>query len=116
MSDFSTISFDKDFAMMPQEARYTWYQSKDMPEHESESACIDGNVLVNGLFVRSDSKWNPSLHGWIRLIAEFGSYKFVARFERGYIVEVLSNVILPSKTEWADDSQNDWQDIRSIGT
>lgn len=112
MSDFSTISFHSDFPLIPPFARQTCYQSKDLPEHETMTACIGGDVHANGLFERDDGLWNPSLNGWIRLIAQFGHNEFSLRFQDGRAVEVITGRDPPEGAIYAYESPNDWRDIK----
>lgn len=113
MSDFSTIKVDADFSLLPPDARGRSYQSKDLPDHETDTACIDGDIQSNGLFVRHDGLWNPSLTGWIRLIAEFGPYEFSLRFQGGRAVEVIPGRRLPTGAVRACESSNDWRVVLS---
>lgn len=112
MSDFSTISFDSDFLLMPPPARHVSYQSKDLPEHEDETctACIGGTVHADGVFERDDGLWNPFLTGWIRLIEQLGHNEFSLRFENGRAVEVIVGRDLPKGVAYAEESPNEWRD------
>lgn len=115
MSDFSTISFSSSFPLLDGTLRAQWYQTKDLPEHETESACIDGEVQADGRFVRSDGKWNVGLNGWVRLIGQFTDDRLAGRFQNGYLVEVLDNLKLSQQTHWAWNSPSRWQAVQASG-
>lgn len=113
MSDISTISFHIDFPLIPQEARRYTYQSKDLPDHETDTTYINGTFRADGLFVREDGLWNPSLNGWLRLIAEFGPYEFSLHLIGGRAKEVIVGRKLPDGGEMADGSDSLWRSLVS---
>lgn len=94
MSDFSTIKIAQDCNLFPVAARTGWsFQSKDMPDDEEYSCCVDGEIDATGRFVRIDDRgrfWNPELNGWIHLGSEFefSQLELVCRFVGGRVVEV----------------------------
>jgi len=113
MSDFSTVSVDAGCGLFPRSSWDEYFQSKDFPEHESQTACIDGTIRSDGLFVRYDGRWNPMLNGWVQLRSSFGpDVFFCVRFVDGKASEVKE-----SKLSWgfdgpmAGDSPNDWRDV-----
>lgn len=61
MSDFSHIGVDADFALLPEPTCGRNYQSKDLPEDNGESVCVDGDVRADGMFVRQDDPWEFSI-------------------------------------------------------
>jgi hypothetical protein len=91
MSDFSSISVARDFALLPKTALdESYFQSKDLPD-DPVTGCIDGEIQDTGLFVRTDGGhrlWSPSLDGWIHLIGHRTGIELIARFECGRVVEV----------------------------
>lgn len=92
MSDFSTIVISGNCELFPVAARTgEWFQSKDMPDDDERTCCVDGEVDETGLFVRTDSRgrfWNPKLNGWIHLIGERTELELVCRLVDGRVVEV----------------------------
>lgn len=116
MSDFSVIKFDSACALIPPPARLYSYRSNDLPGHETKTACINGGIQSDGLFVRLDGFWNPCLNGWIRLIAmfipyELSPYEFSLRIEKGQAVEVVVGRDLPEGAQLANTSPNQWRTI-----
>lgn len=114
MSDFSTIFIAADCLVLPEQARGLHFQSKDMPDHETESACIGGDIEADGLFVRHDGLCNPWLSGWARLGAYLGAEEVVVRFERGYLVEAIAGRSLPAGEASAAHAPNRWGPRESL--
>jgi hypothetical protein len=113
VSDFSTITFEAGFSLIPASARDDSYQSKDFPEQDARSACIDGHIHNDGVFVRHDDIWNPALNGWAALVASFSNYEWSVRFEGGRAVEVRSGRdIAWDANEGIGDSPNAWEIVR----
>lgn len=96
MSDFSHIGVDAKLALLPEPARGRNYQTKDLPEDNGKSVCVDGDLRADGTFVRQDGRTDLSLNGWIRLIAEFGPWEFSIRFQDGRAVEAATGRRLPA--------------------
>lgn len=96
MSDFSHIGVDANFALFPEPARGRNYQSKDLPEDNGKSVCVDGDVRADGMFVRQDGQLDLSLNGWIRLISDFGPWEFSILFQDGRAIEVITGRRLPT--------------------
>lgn len=116
MGDFSTVDIDSGCGLFPRWAwrdRFQCFQSKDFPEHESETACIDGTIRSDGLFVRHDGRWNSELNGWVRMRSSFPpTAYFNVLFLGGKAVEVKEGE--PPQGFYgplAWDSPNNWQDV-----
>lgn len=113
MSDVSTVTVDAGCAAFPKSAWDRHFQTKNLPEHESETACINGTIRSDGMFIRHDDLWNPSLHGWIGMRSEMGSEMFLCvRFASGKAVEVIEHKMpfnFDGPMAW--ESQNDWCQI-----
>lgn len=110
MSDFSHVGVDANFSLFPAPARGRSYQTKDLPDSD-DGACVDGDVRVDGLFVRQNGTANHSLNGWVRLIAEFGPYEFALRFQDGRAVEAIQGRHVPSGGVMAGRSPCDWRSV-----
>ena len=58
MSDISTIKIAQDCDLFPEGSPvWVWsFQSKDMPDDEEYSCCVDGEIDATGRFVRIDDR------------------------------------------------------------
>lgn len=92
MSDFSSIHVSREFPLLPLGARTErYFQCKDMPDDDQYTACVDGTVQADGLFVREDVRgrfWNPDLSGWVDMLGAATGFRFQCRYEKGRVVEV----------------------------
>lgn len=114
MSDFSSVFVDPGCALFPRHAWGQWFQSKDFPDHETETACIGGTVRSDGLFIRNDDRCNPSLAGWIGMRSCIGAPDMFLciRFSRGKVVEALERKMSADITgPRAWDSPADWREV-----
>ena len=123
MSLFSDIRFSQGFLLVPEEHRGLLFQASGLAPHLMEPD-FDGRIMSDGLYVRLDGKCIPSLNGFIKLVGgdwPAGLIVYFARFENGYIVEVLPDV---EPADWRDISnreraeaeeieylENDYQDL-----
>jgi len=94
VSDFSTVKLANDLAVMPPGARVPFdrtYQTKDLPDDEELSCCVNGLVESDGCFVRDDTRgrfWNPNFAWWVRLVPRFGGDELYAHFVSGRVVKI----------------------------
>lgn len=96
MSDFSTVKISAEFGLIPAGTQIDMlrrYQTKDLPDDEEFSCCVDGEIEADGRFVREDLRgrfWCPNFDWWVRLApdaSEDGSTLY-AHFEAGKVCEV----------------------------
>lgn len=113
MGDFSTVSVDVGCGVFPRAIWGSNFQTKHLPDHEIETACISGTIRSDGVFVRHDNRWNPSMNGWIEMRSGWGQDQFFCvRFANGKVVEVTEREMPFTFNEpMAWESENDWHPI-----
>lgn len=108
MSDFSSITVNKEFKLLPANETDRHFTTKDLPDNPDDSSCcIDGTIHENGLFVRywnNQLTWNPQLNGWIELNEQFKKERYFFRFENGIIVEVIDGL---NEEGWPFEKETD---------
>lgn len=107
MGDFSTVRVRPGQTLLLEAAWGQSFQTKDLPDHETEVACIDGEIMADGTFVRSDGRWNPELNGWVELCARSRNDDCYVRFEAGRAVECRTDEAPNASMAW--DSPKVWK-------
>jgi hypothetical protein len=94
MSCFSTVTIHR--AWLPEELQSVGaWQTKDLPEDEEtmfpNDDYYDGTIRHDGVFVREDGMWNPSLSGWAELVSDlcYAHHEICIRFECGVLAELI---------------------------
>ena len=94
MSDFSTVELALDFPSIPTGAQVPQdrsYQTKDLPDDDELTCCVDGEIEADGRLVRTDNRgrfWCPDFNWWVRLVPQFGGDELYVRFSAGIAIEV----------------------------
>lgn len=93
MGCFSTVIIDPEW--LPPELRsISAWQTKDLPDDEEKQFPFDnyydGVIRRDGVFMREDGMWNPSLTGWVALTSDIidADHEICIRFEHGTLAEL----------------------------
>ncbi len=96
MSDFSSVTIKKNFALLPDANIDRVFTTNDLPDNPEDPSCsIDGMICEDGLFARrwnNQSTWNPQLNGWVELKEQLGDARYFFRFKNGIAIEVLNGL------------------------